>query len=337
MNLYQQLRPFNWDMIIGHERTVKELRKRAIENNWPQVLLFTGKTGTGKTTLARVCAMSMKCTNLDIKTGNPCGKCKDCQDIINETFVMDCFEFNGAAFNKDEVEVVQQIASTKSLVTKKKVIFINEFQKVLPSSKAHDDFLSVMENKRNVCFILTSMDDKKTSDALKGRTVPYKLKDIDDEPMSKYLFEVCKSKGITLDEQKMNVLLAISENSKGSMRIALMMLDRAINGELWTEEDLFKELEIASEKTIFELVEKLITGNERIFYDEVNDEILEQIRRMLISTYKKQMGVDLGKWRSSLIKDYIMPIMKLSTLFLRHSILFSTIPTHLKSLSTILF
>lgn len=302
MNLYQQVRPYNWDMIVGQEKIVKELRKRAIENNWPQVLLFTGKTGTGKTTLARVSAMAMKCTSLNIENGNPCGKCKDCQDIINETFIMDSFEFNGADFNKDEVNVVKEISSTKSLVTKKKVIFINEFQKVLASSKAHDDFLSIMENKKNVCFIITSMDDKKTSDALKGRTTPYKLKDIEGDKMSKYLFDLCKSKGISMTEEKTNVIFAIAENSKGSMRLALMMLDRAINGEIWTEKELLEELEIAGEKTIFEICEQLLTGSSQVFYSEITDDVLEQVRRMLISVYKKQMGVDLGKWRSSLIK-----------------------------------
>jgi DNA polymerase-3 subunit gamma/tau len=302
MNLYQEVRPYNWDTVVGHSKIVKELRKRAIENNWPSAIYFSGSSGTGKTSLARIAAMSMKCTDLDLKTGNPCGKCKNCKDIMDETFIMDCFEFNGASFNKDEVSVVEQISSTKSLVTKKKVIFINEFQKVLASSKAHDDFLSILENKKNVCFILTSMDDKKTSDALKNRTVPYKLKAIDDEDVAKALVDICKKKSVLLDEIKMNVLIAIAENSKGSMRTSLMMLDRVLNGDIWTEDELFKELSIASEKTVFELTEKLLTGNEQIFYSDITDESLEQIRRMIISVYKKQMGVDLGKYRSSLIK-----------------------------------
>lgn len=295
MNLYQEYRPVKWEQVLGHDKIVKELQNRSKAGTWPQAMYFHGGSGTGKTTLARLVAMSIKCTAIDKETGNPCGQCKECRDIIDETYRMDSHHWNGADFNKDDVGRVKEIVATKSIVSKKKIVFIDEFQKVLPTSKAHDDFLTILENKKpNVHFLLTSMDDSKTSKALKNRTEVFKLNPISVEKIAIYLASICKAKGIKLDEAKGNTLVTIAEHSNGSMRSACAILERCIFGEIWDEDELLHELDIASADKIIDIAGKLLTKDTSVLQYPLSEETIGMVRKTLLLVYKKQLGIDIG-------------------------------------------
>ena len=83
MNLAQKLRPMTFDDVVGHEKTIKELKKRCKEQSFPQVIFLIGNTGTGKTTLQRIIAKSMLCLD-KTEEGYGCGICKTCEAIDNE-------------------------------------------------------------------------------------------------------------------------------------------------------------------------------------------------------------------------------------------------------------
>ena len=90
MNNYQVLatkyRPKTLDAIIGQEFTVKTLKNAFQLNKIANAFIFTGIRGTGKTTLARVLAMGLNCKSKDKPTANPCEKCSNCLDILNDRF-----------------------------------------------------------------------------------------------------------------------------------------------------------------------------------------------------------------------------------------------------------
>jgi DNA polymerase III delta prime subunit len=208
---------------------------------------------------------------------------------------MDNHHWNGADFNKDDVSRVKDIVATKSITSKKKIVFIDEFQKVLPSSKAHDDFLTILENKKShVHFLLTSMDDTKTSKALKNRTEVFKLAPIAVEKIATYLASICKAKGVKLDEAKGNTLVTISEHSNGSMRSACSTLERCLYGEIWNEDELLHELDIASHEKIIDITGKLLTKDTSLLQYPLSEETLGLVRKTLLLVYKKQLGVDIG-------------------------------------------
>ena len=54
-------RPRTWEEVYGQETTVRELRNRVLNNNFPKVTLFQGPYGTGKTTLAHIFAACIFC------------------------------------------------------------------------------------------------------------------------------------------------------------------------------------------------------------------------------------------------------------------------------------
>ena len=64
---------------IGHERIAASLWRMVSESRLPQTLLFAGKHGIGKATLARHLAAGMNCAS---GPGKPCGECSACIRIF---------------------------------------------------------------------------------------------------------------------------------------------------------------------------------------------------------------------------------------------------------------
>ena len=68
------LRPKQIGQMIGLEKLAAKLQRRWERGRFPQATMFIGETGAGKTTLARILAVSMQCTHQE-SFGNPCKKC----------------------------------------------------------------------------------------------------------------------------------------------------------------------------------------------------------------------------------------------------------------------
>lgn len=63
--LTRKYRPTTWDEVVGHDAQINALMN-AIEKNASQCYLFTGGSGLGKTTLARIAAAAVGCKSEDL-------------------------------------------------------------------------------------------------------------------------------------------------------------------------------------------------------------------------------------------------------------------------------
>lgn len=303
MNLYQKWRPKNLDEVVGHSKALKELKKRAKERNWPQVIYLTGKTGVGKSSLARIIAKTLTCTHLD-EAGNPCNECAYCSDVDQESYILGVKVINASNVGIEEMRKIEEDTMTKSLNSKVQVFIIDELQELHANKKAQKNLLAVLEEVHtDVFFILGSMDDDKVDKAIKNRAQTFKLHDIGFEDVAKYLMRICKGEGITVDQPKMNVLMTIGESCDGSLRTAIAMLERCIYSEIWDEKDLIHEMGLVSNETLINSLGHLLQGDVRFLETEFNEEILKKVRFILSLTYKAQLGVELNKWQAGQVKS----------------------------------
>jgi len=92
-NLSVSLRPQRFSEVIGYTDTIEQLKNQFTAGRVPTALKFVGVSRGGKTTLARIVAMSVNCTHGEF--GEPCDACLENADFeINE--------MNAAAFGKAE-------------------------------------------------------------------------------------------------------------------------------------------------------------------------------------------------------------------------------------------
>src|SRR3954464_7963472 len=92
--IYRRWRAQTFGQMVGQEAVVETLRNAVRTNRVAHAILFVGPRGTGKTSLARIMAKALNCTNLH--DGDPCDVCEPCVSI-REGRAMDLVEIDAAS------------------------------------------------------------------------------------------------------------------------------------------------------------------------------------------------------------------------------------------------
>ena len=94
--LYRKWRPKTFDEVKGQEHICRTLKNQIVNNRIGHAFLFCGTRGTGKTSVAKILARAVNCTNS--KDGNPCNQCEICKGILQEK-LMNVIEIDAASNN----------------------------------------------------------------------------------------------------------------------------------------------------------------------------------------------------------------------------------------------
>ena len=97
-------RPQNFDDLIGQDVVAETITNSIKANKVPNAYLFTGIRGVGKTTIARIVAKALNCTNGIQKECK--NKCDNCQAITNSSHI-DVLEMDAAS--KTGVDDVREL------------------------------------------------------------------------------------------------------------------------------------------------------------------------------------------------------------------------------------
>lgn len=305
MDFAKESRPRKFSEVLGHEKTILSFTTYAKDFSYPSVLFLEGLSGTGKSTCANIIASTINCEN---PTKNekgyfePCLKCQSCKSVINETWNADIHYYTGVSLEKQGVLGLEEDASLSPWHGgRKTIIIVDEFQDL--GAKAKSATLQLLEKKRKECmFILCTMDVSSIDKSVLSRGQVYKFKPLPIDTTGKVITDQLDK----IDpEEKLypfepSALVLLAQSSWGSARQALSNLQRCIGSQLYTVEEIEKELGVISEVKSYQLVQKLIDKDVSFFSDLSNIETKDFYNYswvVLSSLNKSILTLDKDDWK----------------------------------------
>jgi DNA polymerase-3 subunit gamma/tau len=212
MSLAEKYRPKTLDQVIGQKTVVKAITEVLKRKSIPKSWLFTGPSGTGKSTLSYILANQF--------AG---GKANQSNIVYIDAATNTGAEDMRATAQKSHYKALGE-STTKTLI-------VDEAHNL--SQKAWDSMLIATENPpTHVFWILCSTNPSKIPDTIKTRCVKFTLKPVDEVEIFELLTKVS-------EKEKLNalpeVLELIAESCGGSPREALSNLEKCAHAKTLNE------------------------------------------------------------------------------------------------------
>ena len=220
IELYKKHRPTELSQVIGQDGVIKMLEKMIEREKIPHAILFTGHSGCGKTTIARVLRHELNCVGSDF-------------------FEINCANFNGVEIIR---KLQKQISRKPMGGGSSRVWLIDECHRLTP--EAQDAFLKMLEDTpSHVYFMLATTMPTKLKDTIRTRTTAINLKALQNDQLKEIINKVAHGEKKRISEEVIDKIIEFSENSA---RKALVFLNQI--ADLETEEDQLNAISPAKAK-----------------------------------------------------------------------------------------
>ena len=199
--LYRKHRPSSWREVIGQDHIVKLLADSVNSGKISHAYLFSGSRGTGKTSVARILAQSLKISIEDITEID-------------------------AASNRgiDDIKALREHVSVLPFSSKYKVYIIDEVHML--SKDAWNALLKTLEEPpAHVIFILATTELAKVPDTIISRCQAFVFRKPSRDLLRTHLEEIAIKEKYTLDPGAADLIALLSE---GSFRDALGILEQVM-------------------------------------------------------------------------------------------------------------
>ena len=279
--LYRTYRPSKFSEVVGQDYIVKTLLNAIKNDKIAHAYLFAGPRGTGKTTVAKLFAKAINCSNFNDEA---CDKCDNCKAYLDNNHP-DIIELDAASNNGvDEIrEIIDQIPYAP-LVGKYKVYIIDEVH--MMTTSAFNALLKTLEEPpAHVIFILATTDPQKVIPTVLSRCQRYNFSKISTFEIKRRTIDVLKQEKIKYDEKAVEEIARMAE---GGMRDALSLLEQCLAYNP-------KELTLEDVENIFGLTS---TEKEVELYNQIHEKQVSEVIASLRNMYQhgmdtKRLAIDL--------------------------------------------
>ena len=209
--LYRKYRPQKWDEVIGQEHVVRTLTNAVKLGRVSHAYLFSGPRGTGKTTIARLLAKSIGCSNLDL------------------------IEID-AASNRgiDEIRELREGIKFAPTAGKYKVFIIDEAHQL--TKEAFNALLKMLEEPpAHAIFVLATTEAHKVPGTIVSRVQHFNFKRLAVSDIIKKLEKIIAAEKIKIEP---DALRLIANFAGGSYRDAESMLEQL---RVWNDKTITKQ------------------------------------------------------------------------------------------------
>jgi DNA polymerase-3 subunit gamma/tau len=203
MPFHLKYRPKTFDEFIGNRSTIISLQSVLNSDSPPHTFLFTGESGCGKTTLAKIVANELGCRELDFKEINTADYrgIDSARDIIEKCQYTSLFGGDVKCYLMDECHQLTRIAQEALL-------------KVLEDTPSH------------VYFLLCTTEPEKLIKTIRSRCSTFHVNKLSSCQIIPLLADVIKKEGKEVSPEHIE---QVAEAANGSPRQALIMLEQVID------------------------------------------------------------------------------------------------------------
>lgn len=254
-----------FDEIVGNKDLISILqsivaREKKDPGKVSKVYLFHGKSGCGKTTIARLFARELGCHE---------------QNILE----VDVSDNRGI----DAVREIKKGSRYKPLIGgDKKVYILDEIQGI--TSDAQQALLKTLEEPPgHVYFMLCTTQPEKLLETIRNRCKKLKVKPLSDKQMKKLILGIAKKEKIEISKKVANIII---QHAEGCPRQALDILDSTRG---LSKKEMMKaigDFTVQTPLEIINLCRAIIKGERwpviRKFIDEIKDSDVENVRRQVL-------------------------------------------------------
>ncbi len=200
--LYRKYRPKTFDEVLGQDHIVKVLEGAIAGGNISHAYLFCGTRGTGKTSIARIFAREIGCSESDL------------------------YEID-AASNRgiDDIRELRESVKTFPFEGKYKVYIIDEAHML--TKEAFNALLKTLEEPpAHAVFILATTELHKLPETVVSRCQVFTYKKPAQEILKNLVIDVVKKEGRTIDGASADLIALLGD---GSFRDTLVALQKVLS------------------------------------------------------------------------------------------------------------
>ncbi len=219
--IYQRARPISWEQVVGQEH-VKDVLQGALEaGRVGHAYLFSGPRGVGKTTTARLIAMTANCQSVGKK---PCGECESCLSVRAGSHP-DVLEIDAASNNSvDDVRDLREKVGLSAMRGGKKIYILDEAH--MMSRAAFNALLKTLEEPpEHVIFILATTEPEKILPTILSRCQHYRFRRLTAEEIAGKLGTLAIQEGAQAEDDALQLIGRLAD---GAMRDGESLLERML-------------------------------------------------------------------------------------------------------------
>ena len=297
--LARKYRPKLLSELIGQDVFVETISNAIHTGNIHHAFLLTGTRGVGKTSSARILALSLNCKKSENPTTTPCLECETCKAILNGSNP-DVLEFDAASnTGVDSMREVIEKCSFAPMMSRYKIYIIDEVHML--SKSAFNALLKTLEEPpERVKFIFATTEVRKVPITILSRCQKFYLKNVSESVILDHLKKVCEKENVKFTEE---ALCLLSKYANGSVRDSLSLLDQAIsicNGDI-NSEVVVKMLSIPDREMIAKIFNSCYLGDIKSAVDVMNEFLSNEVETESIINELMEVILDALKYTSGVV------------------------------------
>ncbi len=289
----RKYRPQRFSDVVGQDAIVTTLRNMIRSGKIAHAFLFCGSRGTGKTTLARLFAKALNCSN-PTEELEPCNECASCREITGG-HSMDILEIDGASNRGiEDIRKINETVGYSAASGQYKIYIIDEVHML--TKEAFNALLKTLEEPPpKVKFFFATTEPHKVLPTILSRCQRFNLNRISNDAIVTTLQKISGDLKVTVNEEALRLIASMAD---GGLRDAESLFDQVLafhDGDVTVEaisavlgvmpRDIYFDLDRAGKEenfaAAFDIVETVFSeGKDLLHFVEG---LIEHFRNILVT------------------------------------------------------